>query len=40
MKNEISKNLNKYSVVIKAAAVGDYRFSKRVNKKIKKTLIY
>lgn len=37
MKNEISKNLNKYTVVIKAAAVGDYRFSKRVNKKIKKT---
>ena len=37
MKNEISKNLNKYTVVIKAAAVGDYRFSRRVNKKIKKT---
>ena len=36
MKNEISKNLNKYTVVIKAAAVGDYRFSRRVNKKIKK----
>ena len=37
MRNEISKNLNKYSLVIKTAAVGDYRFSKRLENKIKKS---
>ena len=37
MRNEISKNLNKYSLVIKTAAVGDYRFSKKLNNKVKKS---
>ena len=37
MRNEISKNLNKYSLVIKTAAVGDYRFSTRLDNKVKKS---
>ena len=37
MRNEISKNLSKYSLVIKTAAVGDYRFSTRLDKKVKKS---
>lgn len=37
MRNEISKNLNKYSLIIKTAAVGDYRFSRRLDNKVKKS---
>ncbi len=36
MKNEIAKQLKKYSVIIKVAAVGDYKFKKIKKDKIKK----
>ena len=36
MKNEIAKQLKKYSVIIKVAAVGDYKFKKTKKDKIKK----
>ena len=36
MKNEIDKKLNTYSIIIKAAAVGDFKFKNKKKNKIKK----